>query len=64
MTSPAHDHEAVRLALGGGDEGGGEKASFLGLSYGTPFFAQCAGLFPDGVCAYGPRRIYLGSVLL
>ncbi|RYP30027.1 hypothetical protein DL767_006442 [Monosporascus sp. MG133] len=50
--SAARDHEAVRLALGGGKGGGGgEKASFLGLSYGTQLFSQYAELFPDGVRA-------------
>ncbi|KAI0403507.1 TAP-like protein-domain-containing protein [Xylaria palmicola] len=34
------DHEAVRVALG-------EKASFLGLSYGTQLFTQYAERFPD-----------------
>ncbi|KAI1431551.1 TAP-like protein-domain-containing protein [Xylaria sp. CBS 124048] len=38
--SAAKDHEAVRIALG-------EKASFLGLSYGTQLFSQYAQLFPD-----------------
>ncbi|KAI1330624.1 TAP-like protein-domain-containing protein [Xylariaceae sp. FL0255] len=38
--SAAKDHEAVRLALGG------EKASFLGLSYGTQLFSQYAALYP------------------
>ncbi|KAI3320693.1 hypothetical protein HD806DRAFT_505888 [Xylariaceae sp. AK1471] len=38
--STAKDHEAVRIALG-------EKASFLGLSYGTQLFSQYAQLFPD-----------------
>ncbi|RYP43741.1 hypothetical protein DL768_009733 [Monosporascus sp. mg162] len=50
--SAARDHEAVRLALGGGEDGGGgEKASFLGLSYGTQLFSQYAELFPEGVRA-------------
>ncbi|RYP71973.1 hypothetical protein DL770_008035 [Monosporascus sp. CRB-9-2] len=43
--SAARDHEAVRLALGD------EKASFLGLSYGTQLFSQYAELFPEGVRA-------------
>ncbi|GAW14940.1 hypothetical protein ANO14919_043460 [Xylariales sp. No.14919] len=38
--SAAKDHEAVRLALG-------EKATYLGLSYGTQLFSQYAALFPD-----------------
>ncbi|KAI0467806.1 TAP-like protein-domain-containing protein [Xylaria cf. heliscus] len=38
--SAAKDHEAVRIALG-------EKASYLGLSYGTQLFSQYAQLFPD-----------------
>ncbi|KAI0970948.1 TAP-like protein-domain-containing protein [Xylaria arbuscula] len=38
--SAAKDHEAVRLALG-------EKATFLGLSYGTQLFSQYAALFPE-----------------
>ncbi|KAI0423834.1 TAP-like protein-domain-containing protein [Xylaria sp. FL1042] len=38
--SAAKDHEAVRIALG-------EKATFLGLSYGTQLFSQYAALFPD-----------------
>lgn len=38
--SAVKDHEAVRVALG-------EKASFLGLSYGTQLFGQYAELFPD-----------------
>ncbi|KAI0534302.1 TAP-like protein-domain-containing protein [Xylaria digitata] len=38
--SAVKDHEAVRLALG-------EKASYLGLSYGTQLFSQYAALFPD-----------------
>ncbi|RYP70482.1 hypothetical protein DL771_005419 [Monosporascus sp. 5C6A] len=53
--SAARDHEAVRLALGGGGGGSGgggdEKASFLGLSYGTQLFSQYAELFPEGVRA-------------
>ncbi|RYO79888.1 hypothetical protein DL764_009962 [Monosporascus ibericus] len=50
--SAARDHEAVRLALGGGKgSGGAEKASFLGLSYGTQLFSQYAELFPEGVRA-------------
>ena len=40
--SAARDHEAVRLALGG------EKVSFVGLSYGTQLFSQYAELYPDG----------------
>ena len=40
--SAVHDHEAVRQALGG------EKVSFLGLSYGTQLFSQYAELYPDG----------------
>lgn len=44
--SAARDHEAVRLALGGD-----EKASFIGLSYGTQLFSQYAELFPDGIRA-------------
>lgn len=43
--SAARDHEEVRLALGG------EKASFVGLSYGTQLFSQYAELFPDGIRA-------------
>ncbi|KAI6091789.1 hypothetical protein F4821DRAFT_173008 [Hypoxylon rubiginosum] len=43
--SAAKDHEAVRLALGG------EKASFVGLSYGTQLFSQYAELFPHGIRA-------------
>ncbi|KAI1637441.1 TAP-like protein-domain-containing protein [Biscogniauxia mediterranea] len=43
--SAVKDHEAVRLALGG------EKATFLGLSYGTQLFSQYAQLFPDGARA-------------
>ncbi|KAI1468255.1 alpha/beta hydrolase fold-domain-containing protein [Daldinia caldariorum] len=43
--SAARDHEAVRKALGG------EKANFLGLSYGTQLFGQYAELFPEGVRA-------------
>ncbi|KAI1478639.1 Alpha/Beta hydrolase protein [Daldinia eschscholtzii] len=43
--SAARDHEAVRKALGG------EKASFLGLSYGTQLFGQYAELFPEGIRA-------------
>ncbi|KAI1506262.1 TAP-like protein-domain-containing protein [Biscogniauxia marginata] len=43
--SAVKDHEAVRKALGG------EKASFLGLSYGTQLFSQYAQLFPDGARA-------------
>ncbi|KAI8960292.1 hypothetical protein F5Y11DRAFT_330420 [Daldinia sp. FL1419] len=43
--SAVRDHEAVRKALGG------EKASFLGLSYGTQLFSQYAELFPEGVRA-------------
>ncbi|GAP85635.1 putative tap domain protein [Rosellinia necatrix] len=38
--SAVKDHEAVRVALG-------EKASYLGLSYGTQLFSQYAELFPD-----------------
>ncbi|KAI1820664.1 TAP-like protein-domain-containing protein [Xylaria intraflava] len=38
--SAAKDHEAVRLALG-------EKANYLGLSYGTQLFGQYAQLFPN-----------------
>ncbi|TGJ83500.1 hypothetical protein E0Z10_g5257 [Xylaria hypoxylon] len=38
--SAVKDHEAVRLALG-------EKATFLGLSYGTQLFSQYASLFPN-----------------
>ncbi|KAI0148631.1 TAP-like protein-domain-containing protein [Xylariaceae sp. FL1272] len=38
--SAAKDHEAVRIALGG------EKASFLGLSYGSQLFSQYASLYP------------------
>ncbi|KAI1165869.1 TAP-like protein-domain-containing protein [Nemania serpens] len=38
--SAVKDHEAVRIALG-------EKATFLGLSYGTQLFSQYAELFPD-----------------
>ncbi|KAJ2975269.1 hypothetical protein NUW58_g8406 [Xylaria curta] len=38
--SAVKDHEAVRIALG-------EKASYLGLSYGTQLFSQYAQLFPD-----------------
>ncbi|KLU83070.1 hypothetical protein MAPG_02137 [Magnaporthiopsis poae ATCC 64411] len=38
----AKDHEAVRLALGG------EKASFVGFSYGSQLYAQYAELYPDG----------------
>ncbi|KAI0508335.1 TAP-like protein-domain-containing protein [Xylaria bambusicola] len=38
--SAVKDHEAVRLALG-------EKATYLGLSYGTQLFSQFAALFPD-----------------
>ncbi|KAJ8125606.1 hypothetical protein O1611_g8032 [Lasiodiplodia mahajangana] len=38
--SAAKDHEAVRIALG-------EKATYLGLSYGTQLFSQYAQLFPD-----------------
>ncbi|KAI1179934.1 hypothetical protein F4777DRAFT_405431 [Nemania sp. FL0916] len=38
--SAVKDHEAVRLALG-------EKATYLGLSYGTQLFSQYAQLFPD-----------------
>ncbi|RYP03508.1 hypothetical protein DL765_010473 [Monosporascus sp. GIB2] len=50
--SAARDHEAVRLALGGGKGGGGhERASFVGLSYGTQLFSQYAELFPEGVRA-------------
>ncbi|RYO82914.1 hypothetical protein DL766_003391 [Monosporascus sp. MC13-8B] len=51
--SAARDHEAVRLALGGGGKGGhGDgRASFLGLSYGTQLFSQYAELFPEGVRA-------------
>ncbi|RYP62966.1 hypothetical protein DL769_007105 [Monosporascus sp. CRB-8-3] len=50
--SAARDHEAVRLALGGGKGGGGdEKASFLGLSYGTQLFSQYAEMYPEGVRA-------------
>ncbi|KAL8282804.1 hypothetical protein RB597_010173 [Gaeumannomyces tritici] len=41
--SAARDHEAVRLALGGG-----EKASFIGFSYGSQLYAQYAELYPDG----------------
>ncbi|KAL8364932.1 hypothetical protein RB595_003969 [Gaeumannomyces hyphopodioides] len=40
--SAAKDHEAVRLALGG------EKASFVGFSYGSQLYAQYAELYPDG----------------
>ncbi|KAI0202557.1 hypothetical protein F4808DRAFT_66193 [Astrocystis sublimbata] len=43
--SAVKDHEAVRLALGG------DKATFLGLSYGTQLFSQYAQLFPDGIRA-------------
>ncbi|KAK8129519.1 tripeptidyl aminopeptidase [Apiospora kogelbergensis] len=43
--SAARDHEAVRRALGD------DKASFLGLSYGTELFATYAQLFPDRVRA-------------
>lgn len=43
--SAVKDHEAVRLALGG------EKTSFVGLSYGTQLFSQYAQLFPDGIRA-------------
>ncbi|KAI0122561.1 alpha/beta hydrolase fold-domain-containing protein [Daldinia grandis] len=43
--SAVRDHEAVRKALGG------EKANFLGLSYGTQLFSQYAELFPDGIRA-------------
>lgn len=39
--SAAKDFEAVRLALGG------DKATFLGLSYGSMLFSQYAELFPD-----------------
>ena len=38
--SAVKDHEAVRLAFG-------EKATYLGLSYGTQLFSQYAALFPD-----------------
>ncbi|KAI1741089.1 TAP-like protein-domain-containing protein [Xylaria scruposa] len=38
--SAVKDHEAVRIALG-------EKATYLGLSYGTQLFSQYAQLFPD-----------------
>ncbi|KAI0205634.1 TAP-like protein-domain-containing protein [Astrocystis sublimbata] len=38
--SAVKDYEAVRLAFG-------EKASFLGFSYGTQLFSQYAELFPD-----------------
>ncbi|RYC56614.1 hypothetical protein CHU98_g9589 [Xylaria longipes] len=38
--SAVKDHEAVRVALG-------EKATYLGLSYGTQLFSQYAQLFPD-----------------
>ena len=50
--SAARDHEAVRLALGG------EKATFLGLSYGTQLFSQYAELYPDGF-----RAIVLDGIL-
>ncbi|KAI5918989.1 TAP-like protein-domain-containing protein [Camillea tinctor] len=43
--SAVKDHEAIRVALGG------EKATFLGLSYGTQLFSQYAQLFPDGARA-------------
>ncbi|KAI1074359.1 Alpha/Beta hydrolase protein [Whalleya microplaca] len=43
--SAANDHEAVRLALGG------DKATFIGLSYGTQLFSQYAQLYPDGARA-------------
>ncbi|CAJ2510944.1 Uu.00g065690.m01.CDS01 [Anthostomella pinea] len=39
--SAAKDHEAVRIAMGG------EKANFLGLSYGSQLFSQYAELYPD-----------------
>ncbi|KAL7627079.1 hypothetical protein AAE478_003855 [Parahypoxylon ruwenzoriense] len=39
--SAVRDHEAVRKALGG------EKANFLGLSYGTQLFSQYAELYPN-----------------
>ncbi|KAI2631592.1 TAP-like protein-domain-containing protein [Xylaria nigripes] len=38
--SAVKDHEAVRIALG-------EKASYLGLSYGTQLFGQYAQFYPD-----------------
>ncbi|KAI0470453.1 TAP-like protein-domain-containing protein [Xylariaceae sp. FL0804] len=43
--SAAKDHEAVRRALGG------QKATFLGFSYGTQLFSQYAQLFPQGIRA-------------
>ncbi|KAH9909606.1 Alpha/Beta hydrolase protein [Xylariomycetidae sp. FL2044] len=39
--SAVKDHEAVRVALGG------EKPTFLGLSYGSQLFSQYAQLYPD-----------------
>ncbi|KAI1341902.1 alpha/beta hydrolase fold-domain-containing protein [Xylariaceae sp. FL0016] len=43
--SAVKDHEAVRQALGG------DKATFLGLSYGTQLFSQYAQLYPEGIRA-------------
>jgi pimeloyl-ACP methyl ester carboxylesterase len=43
--SAAKDHEALRVALGG------ERLTFLGLSYGTQLFSQYAELYPDNLRA-------------
>jgi pimeloyl-ACP methyl ester carboxylesterase len=53
--SAAKDFEAVRIALGG------DKATFLGLSYGSMLFNQYAELFPDGIRAMVLDAITLHS---